>query len=323
MAKKAPGRSHRKGMTIIQMLKMFPNDAAAGKWFEQQRWPEGRFCPHCGSTNTREVKNRKPMPFRCRDCRGHFSVKHGTVMQSSKIGLQMWAIGIYLMATGIKGTASMKIYRDIGLRQATAWFLMQRIREGFRDGIDKPFPVPCEADETAIGGKVKIMSNKKRTERKKAGLGRGTAGKAIVAGVKDRESKKFSVAVVDSTDAKTLQEFVWDRTGETATVYTDDARAYIGIDRAHESVNHSAHEYVRDDVLTNGIEALWSLFKRGFHGTFHHISDAHLPRYLAEFEGRNNIRDMDTIDQMAFLARGMVGKRIKYDDLVGKNGATT
>ena len=318
MAHKAPGRSHRKGMTIIQMLKMFPDDAAAEKWFEQQRWPEGRFCPHCGSTNTREVKGRKPMPFRCRDCRGHFSVKHGTVMQSSKIGLQMWAIGIYLMSTGIKGTASMKIFRDIGLRQATAWFLMQRIREGFMDGIDKPFPGPAEADETAIGGKVKNMSNKKRKERKEAGIGRGTAGKAIVAGVKDRETKKVSAAVVRSTDAKTLQAFVEDRTEETATVYTDEAGAYKGIDRAHESVNHSAHEYVRGDVHTNGIEALWSLFKRGYHGTFHHLSDAHLPRYLAEFEGRNNIRDMDTIDQMAFLARGMVGKRIKYDDLVAK-----
>ncbi|MDE0534345.1 MAG: IS1595 family transposase [Albidovulum sp.] len=322
MARKAPGRSHRKGMTIIQMLKMFPNDAAAEKWFEQQRWPDGRFCPHCGSTNTREEKNRKPMPFRCKDCRGHFSVKHGTVMQSSKIGLQMWAIGIYLMSTGIKGTASMKIYRDIGLRQATAWFLMQRIREGFMDGIGQPFPGPCEADETGIGGKVKNLSNRKRKERKEAGIGRGLAGKTIVAGVKDRESKKVSVAVVHGTDAKTLQEFVHDRTEETATVYTDEAGAYKGIDRPHESVNHSAHECVRGECHTNGIEALWSLFKRGYHGTFHHISDSHLPRYLAEFEGRNNIRDMDTIDQMAFLARGMVGKRIKYDDLVAKAEAT-
>ncbi|MDE0534298.1 MAG: IS1595 family transposase [Albidovulum sp.] len=206
--------------------------------------PEGRFCPHCGSTNTREEKNRKPMPFRRKDCRGHFSVKHGTVMQSSRLGLQMWAIGIYL-ATGIKGTASMKIYRDIGLRQATAWFLMQRIREGFMGGIDKPFPGPVEADETAIGGKDKNMSNKKRKERKEAGIGRRSAGKAIVAGVKDRETRKVSMAVVRSTNAKTLQAFVTDRTEETATVYTDEAGAYKGIDRAHESVNHSAHEYVR------------------------------------------------------------------------------
>lgn len=162
------------------------------------------------------------------------------------------------------------------------------------------------------------MPNKKRKEHKEAGIGRGTAGKAIVAGVKDCETKKVSVEIVHGTDAKTLQEFVTDRTAETATVYTDEAGAYKGIDRAHESVNHSAHEYVMDDVYTNGIEALWNLFKRGYHGMFRHFSDSHLPRCLAEFEGRNSIRDMDMIDQMAFIARGMVGKRIKYDDLVAK-----
>ena len=127
-----------------------------------------------------------------------------------------------------------------------------------------------------------------------------------------------SAAVVRGTDAKTLQELVHDRTEETATVYTDNARAYVGINRAHESVNHSANEYVRGDVHTNGIEALWSLFKRGYHGTFHHISDQHLDRYMAEFEGRNNIRDMDMVDQMAFLARAIVGKRIRYKDLTAK-----
>ena len=117
MAQPASGRSEREGLTVIQMLKTFPDDATAEKWFEQQRWPDGRFCPHCGSTNTREERNRKPMPFRCKDCRGHFSVKHGTAMQSSKVGLQKWAIAIYMMAKGIKGTSSTKLYRELGIRQ--------------------------------------------------------------------------------------------------------------------------------------------------------------------------------------------------------------
>ncbi|MYH57343.1 MAG: IS1595 family transposase [Boseongicola sp. SB0675_bin_26] len=322
MAHKAPGRSHRKGITIVQLLKMFPDNDTAERWFEEQRWPNGeRHCPDCGSVRYSVSKNRKPMPYRCKDCRAYFSVRKGTAMESSKIGFQDWAIAFYMMTTGIKGTSSMKLYREVGIRQATAWFMMQRIREGFMGGIDKPFPGPVEADETAIGGKVKNMSNRKRKERKEAGIGRGTAGKMIVAGVKDRETKMVSAAVVRNTDAPTLRAFVEDRTEETATVYTDDAGAYKGINRAHESVNHSAHEYVRGDVHTNGIEALWSLFKRGYHGTFHHISDQHLDRYVAEFEGRNNIRDMDTIDQMAFLARAIVGRRIKYDDLVAKAGA--
>ncbi len=312
MPQKAPGRSHRTGMTVMELLRMFPDDAAAERWFEEQRWPEGRYCPDCGSTNTAVVKSRKPMPYRCRDCRGHFSVRKGTVMQSSKLGLQKWAIALYMMTTGIKGTSSMKLYREVGIRQATAWFLMQRIREGFLDGCDKPFPGPVEADETAVGGKRKNMSKAKRKEL----MGRGSVGKTIVAGVKDRPSKRVSAAVVEKTDAKTLQKFVTARTEETAMVYTDDASAYTGIAREHEAVRHSVGEYVRGEASTNGMESFWSLFKRGYHGTFHHLSEKHLDRYVREFAGRNNIRDLDTVDQMAALARGFVGKRLRYRDLV-------
>ena len=316
MTQKAPGRSHRIGMTVMELLRRFPDDATAEAWFEATRWPDGRFCPDCGSVNTAPVASRKPMPYRCRDCRAHFSVRKGTVMQSSKLGLQKWAIALYMMTTGIKGTSSMKLYREVGIRQATAWFLMQRIREGFMEGHNLPFPGPVEADETAIGGKRKNMSNKKRKALREAGVGRGSVGKAIVAGVKDRESKQVSAAVVERTDAKTLQGFVLDRTASTATVYTDESKAYTGIPRAHEAVNHSAGEYVRGDATVNGMEGFWSLFKRGYHGTFHHLSEKHLDRYLREFTGRNNIRDMDTLAQMEFLARAIVGKRLRYRDLV-------
>lgn len=237
-------------------------------------------------------------------------------MQSSKLGLRKWAIAIYMMTIGIKGTSSMKLYRKVGIRQATAWFLMQRIREGFIEGYNLPFPGPVEADETAVGGKRKNMSKAKRKELREAEARRGSVGKAIVAGVKDRDSKQVGAAVVERTDAKTLQGFVLDRTESTATVYSGESKAYIGIPRAHAAVNHSTGEYVLGDATVNGREGFWCLFKRGYHGTFHHLSEKHLDRYLREFTGRNNIRDMDTQAQMEFLAQSIVGKRLRYQDLV-------
>ena len=323
MAHKAPGRSHRKGMTVFELLETFPDDDTAEKWFEEQRWPEGRFCPHCGSTNTREEKDRKPMPYRCKDCRGHFSVKHGTVMQSSPLGCRKWAVAIYLMATGIKGTASMEVYRQIGVRQATAWSMMHRIRESFDAGEGLPFPGPVEADETFIGGKRKNMSKKKRRELKEAGAGRGTVGKTAVVGVKNRETKEVRATVVPVTDTPHVAGFVATHTQDGAKVYTDEAKVYNALDPwfDHESVNHSVGEYVNDMAHTNGMESFWSLLKRGYHGTFHHISPEHLHRYVNEFAGRNNIRDLDTADQMSTLAQGMVGKRLKYADLTAHGKA--
>ena len=127
---------------------MFSDDATSEKWFEDLHWANGRFCLDCGSTNTVAVASRKPTPYRCRGCRNHFSVRKGMVMQSSKLGLQKWAVAIYMMTTGVKGTSSMKLYREDGVRQATAWFLILRIREAFNEGASLPFPGPMEVGET-------------------------------------------------------------------------------------------------------------------------------------------------------------------------------
>ena len=315
MARKGPGKAHRQGLTVIELFKMFPDDATAEKWFEEQRWPDGRFCPDCGSTNTVTVKSRKPMPYRCRDCRNHFSVRKGTVMQSSKVGLQKWIIALYMMATGIKGTSSMKLYREIGIRQGTAWFLMQRIREGFVEGNDKPFPGPVEVDETYIGGRKKNMSKAKRREVR----GRGPAGKAMVIGAKDRATNAVTAKAIERKDRETMQDFVASHAAPGAKVFTDTAGGYHGMTGFdHEQVNHNVGEYVRGMAHTNGIESFWALFKRGYQGTFHHLSTKHLDRYVAEFSGRHNVRDRNTIDQMSGLARGMVGKRLSYRELVSE-----
>lgn len=128
----ALGKAFREGLSIIEVFDMFPDDRAAEKWFEAIRWGEtGRCCPRCGSVETSECKDRKPMPYRCRTCRKHFSVRIGTAMQSTNIGYRKWVLATYLLVTGLKGTAAMKVHRELKMTLRSAWFLMHRIREGF------------------------------------------------------------------------------------------------------------------------------------------------------------------------------------------------
>ena len=313
MSKKGPGRAYRKGLTVMELFDLFPDDAAAEAWFEAQRWPDGeRFCPDCGSTNYRIIASRKPMPYRCRDCRAYFSVKKGTVMQSSKLGCRKWIVALYLMTTGLKGTSSMKVHREIGIRYDKAWHMTQRIREAFKQDHGVKLTGPAEADETYLGGK-----EKNKHSRKKLRAGRGPVGKAAVVGVKDRSTKRVHARVVEHTDSLTLQSFVRENVEPGATLYTDEALAYRGMSEfEHEAVKHGVGEYVREQAHTNGIESFWANMKRGYYGTYHRMSPKHLHRYVQEFAGRHNIRDLDTIEQMVTLARGMIGKRLRYRDLV-------
>ena len=304
------GKDYRKGISLIELFEMFPDEQTAREWFESTRWPNGRACAKCGSVQTSPVPNEKPMPYWCSDCRSYFSVKTGTVLQSSKLPLRKWAIAIYQITTSLKGVSSMKLHRDLKIRQATAWHLLHRIREAM-DGDDPLFGGPVEAGETYFGGKE---GNKH--ESRKLNQGRGAVGKTAVVGVKDRETNQVDAEVVDRTDKETLQGFVEDRTENSAIVYTDEARAYVCLDRAHEAVKHSVGEYVRGQAHTNGLESFWANMKRGYQGVYHWMSAKHLHRYVAEFEGRHNDRPRDTIEQMRGIVLGSVGKRLRYSDLI-------
>ena len=319
MTKKAPGKSHRKGLSLVQIMRQFPDDAAAEKWFAESRWPNGPHCPHCGSTNVLSGARHPSMPYRCREkeCRKRFSVKTGTVMEASNLGYQTWAIAIYLALTSLKSVSSMKLHRDLEIAQKSAWHLSHRIRTAFQNG-EALFGGPVEVDEAYFGGKRKNMSNRRRKEL--AGTGRGAVGKAAVVGAKDRATKQVRAKVVAETDKPTLQAFVGKHAAPGATVYTDEATAYNGMPFKHEAVKHSTSEYVRDQAHTNGMESFWATLKRGYAGTFHKISPKHLQRYVDEFAGKHNVRELDTSEQMAGIAAAMAGKRLKYEDLIADNG---
>ena len=203
----------------------------------------------------------------------------------------------------------MKLHRDLGVTQKTAWFMLHRIRETW---LQRPmaFEGPVEVDETFIGGLEKNKHEKDRLRE------RHREGKTAVVGMKDRATKKVAAYVIESTDKDTLLGFVEAHANTGAMVYTDDMTAYKGMKNPHETVKHSVKQFVDGQAHTNGVESFWSMLKRAHKGTFHNLSAKHLQRYVNEFAGKQNIRERDTLDQMVHVAAGLVGKRLIYRELV-------
>ena len=321
MARKAPGKSYRKGLTFMEVADMFRDEDTARDWIASQRWPDGPHCPRCGSVSVQAGIKHKTMTHRCRECmtgksKTMFTLKMGTVMEGSNLKYRAWAVGIYLFTTNIKGVSSMRLHRELGISQKAAWFMLHRLRMAF-EAETGPFAGPVEVDETHIGGKRR---NKPLAKRKEL-TGRGAVDMTTVAGAKDRETNRIAARGVENTDAPALQGFVREHARPGATVYTDEARAYRGMPEfTHEAVNHSVGEYVREMASTNGMESFWSMLKRGHQGIYHKFSPKHLDRYVTEFAGRHNDREADTVDQMAGIVVGMASKRLRYRDLIADNG---
>ena len=209
----------------------------------------------------------------------------------------------------------MKLNRDLGIAQKNAWHMLHRIREGLFPELTQAFEGPVEADETYIGG----LENNKH-EDKKLKAGRGAVGKSAVLGAKDRKTKQVRAKVVEDTTKETSQDFINETLSENASLFTDDHASYKGLTN-HTAVNRSQNQWAVSTTLykyahTNGMESFWAVLKRAYHGTYHQPSKKHLNPYVTQFAGKHNLRDYDTIDQIAMVVEGMVGKRLKYKDLI-------
>ncbi len=313
---KAPGKNSRLGLTVMQLLEIFPDDETAEKYLKASIWDPNRCCGFCGAVDTVETKSGRPMKYRCRTCGKHFNIRAGTLLHDSNVPLRKWVFAIYLIVTNLKGISSMKIHRELDVTQKTAWYMMQRIRESMSvfPQSEFTFTGEVEVDETYIGGK-----EGNRHTSKKLRLGRGAVGKKTVIGARDRESGFVKAKVIDDTNRETLHGFIKENVSIRSQIYTDEVHAYKSlVDYQHKSVKHSAGEFVKDKASTNGIESFWAMLKRGYLGTYHNMSFKHLHRYIAEFVGRHNIRHVDTFVQILFIMRCMAGTHLPYKKLINK-----
>jgi len=305
------------------------DEAAAFAHVEAMLWANGTVCPHCGVVgNAYELKGVRSKPSKknpegverhglkkCKDCGKQFTVRVGTIFESSHVKLHLWLQAIYLMTSSKKGISSHQLHRTLGVTVKTAWFMSHRIREAMRSDNTVDFGSgggTVEVDETFIGHK-----------HKKAEGARGYAHKNAMLTLVDRNSGKSKSFVVDNVKAATLLPILRENIAKEAIIYTDEAKQYgkLGSEFAdHDFTTHSKGEYGRGVVHTNTVEGYFSIFKRGMKGVYQHCNKRHLHRYAAEFEFRYNNRIANGVNDLGranVALSGVVGKRVLYRDSLG------
>ena len=298
-------------ISTFQLFQMFPDAESARVYLESRRWPQGPRCPVCGLIE--RITVRKGGYYRCGQCKEDFTVRTGTIFERSHVPLHKWLYAMYLLVTARKGISSLQLSKEIGITQKSAWFVLQRLREALGSDL-KVLRGIVECDETYVGGKE---ANKHEWKKRK--LGRGAVGKAAVLGMRERGGRTVAMPVGD-VDTANLHRAIHTHIEPGSALHTDEHAAYMGLGGLffqRETVNHSAGEYSRNGVHTNGIESVWAVMKRGLHGVYHHASPKHLGRYVSEFtfrlnEGNVKTHTLDRLDSMIALVGN---RRITYKEL--------
>ncbi len=281
------------------------------------RWPDGIVkCPNCGSAEVHFLANQRRWKCSVPHDRRQFSIKVGTIFEDSPLGLDKWLPAAWLLTNCKNGVSSYEIARDLGITQKSAWFMMHRIRLAMQRGTFwSKLEGEIEADESFIGGLARNMHKNKKAKI----TGTGGAGKAIVMGILDRNTREVRVKHVANTRSETLQAEIREHVEPGSEVFTDAWVAYQGLDRdyVHNVIDH-AETYVKGKIHTNGIENFWSLLKRGLKGTYVSVEPFHLFRYLDEQAFRYNTRKTSDGSRFAQTLAQTVGRRVTYKQLTGK-----
>jgi transposase-like protein len=303
--------------TLQEAIVYFSDPDRCFAYAVKLRWPEGKVtCPRCNTAKHSFIKTRRL--WFCYTCKKQFTLKVGTIMEDSPIGLDKWMTAFWLLCNCKNGISSYELGKDLGIHQESAWFMLQRIRKVMQDDFfGTKLGGEVEVDESFIGGKARNMHV---SERKRRITGTGTKDKTAVMGILERGGK-IRTTVVPNRKKAALQGEVRKHVEAGAALYSDALLSYEGLasEYAHQVVDHAV-QYVDGRVHTNGLENFWSLLKRGISGTYVSVEPFHLHRYLDEQTFRYNTRkDMNDSQRFELAVSQVFGKRLTYSELTGKD----